>query len=413
MDITVTGRAAALFAALALYGLLSAPAPPEVRAVEAAIGALLLAGSGWRRPCAVATGHALRAPALPGWEAIGILSFAWLLWAPLVRGLTLGWEPAAVLRDVVPLGYLFLPVLLVPLLRGGEGGSDRRAGRWLAAGLALAGVLFALRWWRHAEWGFGAVGVRAMADGLRYFLNAPSVLFAAVALPMAALGLAARGGWARWLAAAALLVPAALCLGALAGAVHRMALGLALLGFLVSLPWWWRRAPLAVLGALLLAGAGALLLGDTMAGALAQVAEKNRLAGANARLDEAAAVLEQVARSPAAFLFGDGWGALIANPAVGGWRVAYTHTLVSYTLLKTGALGLMALAAYLAALAPSAWRLLRADPPLAAAVLAPLAMALGAHTSFKYLDCGLLLTLMVMAAEKTRVTGRRNGLAAA
>lgn len=399
-------RASALFAALALYGLLSAPAPPEVRAVEAVIGALLVASLGLERPLAVATGHALRAPALAGWEAVGALAFVWLLWAPLVRGLTLGWEVGAVLRDVVPLGYLFLPVLLVPLLkRGGPG-----AVRLLAAGLALAGVLFALRWWRHADWGFGAVGARAMADGLRYFLNAPSVLFAAVALPMAALGLAARGGWWRWGAAAALLVPAALCLGALAGAVHRMALGMALLGFLATVPWWWRRAPAAVLGGVLLIGAAVLLLGDTVAGALALVGEKNRLAGTNARIDEAIAVLEQVGRSLPAFLFGDGWGAQVANPAVGGWRVAYTHTLVSYALLKAGVLGLVAVVAYLAALAPVAWRLLRSNPPLAVAVLAPLSMALGVHTAFKYLDCGLLLTLMVLAAGETRTEEQRNVL---
>ena len=407
MGLTTPWRASGLFAALALYGLLSAPAPPEVRVVEAAIGALLMAVLGLERPLAVATGHALRAPDLPGWEAVGAAAFVWLLWAPLVRGLTLGWDGAAVLRDVVPLGYLFLPVLLVPLLRRGGPG----AVRLLAAGLTLAGVLFALRWWRQAEWGFGAVGMRAMADGLRYFLNAPAVLFAAVALPMAALGLVARGGWWRWGVAVALLVPAALCLGALAGTVHRMALGMALIGFLATVPWWWRRAPAAVLVGVLLAGAGALLIGDTMAGALALVGEKNRLAGTNARIDEAVAVLEQVGRSLPAFLFGDGWGAQIANPAVGGWRVAYTHTLVSYALLKAGVLGLIAVVAYLTALAPLAWSLLRANPPLAVACLAPLSMALGVHTAFKYLDCGLLLTLMVLAAEKTRMEEQRNGLA--
>ncbi|WP_448189810.1 hypothetical protein [Azospirillum sp. sgz301742] len=409
--LTTPWRASALFAALALYGLLSAPAPPEVRVVEAVIGALLLAGIGLERPLFVATGHALRVPDLAGWEAVGVAAFVWLLWAPLVRGLTLGWEAAAVLRDVLPLGYLFLPVLLVPLLRRGGPEAVSGAVRLLAAGLALAGVLFALRWWRQAGWGFGAVGMRPMADGLRYFLNAPSVLFAAVALPMAALGLAARGGWWRWGVAAALLVPAALCLGALAGTVHRMALGMALLGFLTTVPWWWRRAPAAVLAGVVLAGAGALLLGDSMAGALALVGEKTRLTGTNARIDEAAAVLEQVGRSLPAFLFGDGWGAQIANPAVGGWRVTYTHTLASYALLKGGLLGLVAVVAYLAALMPPAWNLLRTNPPLAVACLAPLSMALGVHTAFKYLDCGLLLTLLVLAAEETRTKEQRNVLA--
>ena len=406
---TAAWREWALVAALALYGLLSAPAPPEVRAVEVAIGALLLAAVGLIRPVMVATGHTLRAPGLPEWEAVGGAAFAWLLWAPLLRGLMLGWDMAAVLRDVVPLGYLFLPVLLVPLLRRGGAG----AVRLLAGGLVLAGVLFALRWWRQSAWEFDAVGARAMADGLRYFLNAPSVLFAAVALPMAALGLVVRGGWWRRAAAVVLLVPAMLCLGALAGAVHRMALGLAVLGCLASVPWWWRRAPVAVLAGGLAVGACVLLFGDVVAGALAQVAAKSRLIGANARFDEISAVLEQVTRSLPAFLLGDGWGALVANPAVGGWRVGYTHTLLSYALLKTGLLGVLALVAYLAALVPSAWALLRADPPLAVAVLAPLAMALGAHTSFKYLDCGLLLTLMVLAAENARNVERRNSLAEA
>ncbi|HYG89135.1 MAG TPA: hypothetical protein VD978_23070 [Azospirillum sp.] len=401
MVFITTWRAQALFAALALYGLLSAPAPPAVRLVEAAIGALLVVCVGIERPLMAATGHALRSTALPPWESVGTAAFVWLLWAPLVRGLTLGWEPEAIVRDVVPLVYLFLPVLLVPLLRC----AGPQAVPLLATGLTLAGVLFVLRWWRHTEWGFDTVGARAMGDGTRYFLNAPSVLFAAVVLPMTSLSLMARGGWWRWVLAFALLVPAALCLGALAGAVHRMALGVMLLAFLATVPWWWRRAPWALAWAAVLAASGAALFSDVALGALELVAEKNRLTGASARVEEAMAVLEQAGRSLPALLFGDGWGALIANPAVGGWRVAYTHTLLSYALLKAGVLGVLALTAYLAGLVPGALALLRANPPLAAAVLAPLSVALSAHTSFKYLDCGLLLTLMVLAAEKAEHKG--------
>lgn len=388
-------RVLALVAAVVLYGVLSWPAPPEVRVVEVAIAALLVAAAGIARPWAVVSGHALHRPGAPPWEATAVMAFAALLWPPLARGLALGAGMADVLRDVVPLIYLFLPVLLVPVLRR----AGPRAATALAMALAAAGVLFALRWWRQADWGFGAVGARAMSDGARYYLNAPSVLFAGIALPLASLGLAARGGLWRWGMALLLLVPAALCLGALAGAVHRMALGMAVLAFAAAGAWWLRRRPWLVLGWAAAALAATLLSDGLLTGAVQQVAEKSRLTGANTRFEEAAAVVELVGGSPWSLLIGEGWGALIANPAVGGWRVSYTHTLLSYVLLKAGLLGLAALLAYLLSLVPAALILLRGSPPMAWAVLPPLAMSLGLHTSFKYLDCGLLLTLLVLAGE--------------
>lgn len=383
-------------AALLLYGGVSVPAPPSLRWGEAAIGLLILLCVGWKRPLAVATGHALRGSGDAAWMAIAVAALGWLLWAPLLRGAALGWDAADILRDVVPLFYLFLPVLLVPALRP--------AGAWgvrlLAGGLALAGLLLALRWWKQAGWGFGAVGTRAMADGGAYLLNAPSVLFAGVALPALALSLVAVGGSARrWLAALACAAGGALCLGALAGAVHRTALGLAALSLTTVALWWVRRRPWMAAPLLLAAGFVAFTAGDGLVGAWQQAAEKTRLTGANTRWEEATAVIDHVVSSPWALLFGDGWGARIANPAVGGWRVGYTHTLVSYGLLKTGLLGVLALGAYLAALVRPWRRLLAQDPPLAMAVVPPLLMALCLHTSFKYLDTGVILSLMLLASE--------------
>ncbi len=394
--IVASWRAAGLFLALVLYGLLSAPAPAEIRPAEAAIGALLVLGVGVLRPLCVATGQTLLERASPPWEMPAVLALSVLLWCPLVRGVWLDWAPGDMMRDVVPLLYLFLPVLLVPMLRAAP---DRAVGL-LAGGLAVAGVGFALRWWKQADWGFGAVGLRAMADGGVYLLNAPSVLFAAIALPAFGIGMLTQGGWLRRAAGVASILGGLLCLVALAGAVHRMALGLAAVAFAALGLWWLRRAPLAGLGLAVAALLSVALFPETLFGALGQAAEKTRLAGANTRWEEAEAALGQALSSPAAFLFGQGWGALLANPAVGGWHVSYTHTLVTYALAKTGVIGLCALIAYLGGLAPRVLALLRSDPALGWAVSAPLLMALGAHTSFKYLDTGLLLTLAVLAAER-------------
>lgn len=390
-------RLAALCAALALYGFLSAPAPPEIRVVEAVVGALLVATVGVRTPMRLAA-----ARTLDGWwwEAVGTLAFLWLFWVPLLRGAWLGWGLGDVLRDLVPAVYLFVPLLLVPALRR----AGPHAVEALAAALMLAGLFFALRWWRQADWGFGAVGLRAMGDGRMYFLNAPSVLFAAIGLPASGLALAARGGWLRGLAGLVLgLVlglAGALCLAALAGAVHRMALVLALPALAGAALCHARRGRAGGIVLLALALLAAVGSADALSGAFGQLGEKTRLAGANTRWEEAMAAVEQAASSPATFLFGEGWGGLLANPAVGGWRVSYTHTLATYTLVKAGAFGLMALALWLGGLAPILWRALRADPPLALAALPPLAVSLLAHTSFKYLDTGILLTLLVLAGER-------------
>jgi len=388
--------ALSMAAALLLYGGLSVPAPPALRGVELSIGLLILLSIGWQWPLAVASGHALRTSSGVGWIPVAIVAFAWLLWVPLLRGAALGWEAVDILRDVVPLLYLFLPVLLVPALRA----AGPAAVRALAGGLGVAGLLLALRWWRQADWGFGAVGHRAMADGGVYLLNAPSVLFAAVALPAMALSLIGTGGRFRhWLAAIPCAIGGALCLAALAGAVHRTALGLALLSMAMIALWWARRKLWLALPLLIGLGLAVAAGGDALVGAWQQAAEKTRLTGINARWEETAAVIEHAVSSPWALLFGDGWGARIANPAVGGWRVSYTHTLASYSLLKTGLCGMVALAAYLGVLVRPWWRLLAADPPLALAVVPPLAMALCLHTSFKYLDTGVILTLMLLAAE--------------
>nr|WP_207457989.1 hypothetical protein [Azospirillum sp. SYSU D00513] len=399
-------RLSTLVLALAVYGALSVPAPPELRFAELAIGALLALTAGLWRPLTVVTGHALRGRGggRDAWELLGILALAWLLWVPLLRGAWQGWSLANTLRDVVPLLYLFLPVMLVPVLRRARDGAAGRpvpglAVDALALGLMLAGFLFVLRWWRQAGWEFEAVGARAMADGSAYVLNAPSVLFAAVGLPFAAAALARRGGMLRWGLAMLFLSAGLLCLAALAGAVHRVALGLAALAFLAVGARWAARVPLTMLLLAPVAGGLGWLFAGTLLGAVDLAIEKTRVTGANGRWEEAAAVLAQISRSPWSFLFGDGWGALVENPAVGGWRVSYTHTLVSYILAKAGALGLVALLAYFGAMAVRAAGLLRANPPLAWALLAPLAMALGLHTSFKYLDTGLLLTLMMLAAE--------------
>ena len=388
---------AALCGALLLQGAAGRPAPPLFRPeIEGVIALLLILAAGWRQPLAVALGGVGER-----WRMIGAGCLALLLWPSLVRAAWAGWPVGDMIRDIVPLLFLFLPLLLVPALRP----AGRAGALCLAAVLMLEGLFFVLRWWRHADWGFGAVGARVMADG-GYLLNAPSVLFAAVAWPLVALHCLERPSLWRSLGGLAALLAGVCCVAALLGAAHRLAFGLIVVAALVAL--WTRRRRLVWLWPVLaLATAVAVgLEGERLLGALARIVEKTRLAGGNARLEEATAALSAAGETLSGALFGAGWGARLENPAVGGWRVAYTHTFATYLLFKAGVVGLAAGVVWLTTLLPAAVRLWRRDAAWAVAVTAPLFVAFTAHTSYKYLDTGVLLSLLILlASERERKVG--------
>ncbi|MEI8393406.1 MAG: hypothetical protein WCF85_01630 [Rhodospirillaceae bacterium] len=393
--------------ALLAYGLLSAPAPQDFGSGELLVAVLMTFAVGIGRPAAFATGALLIHPTLRYRDTVGCVVFFLLLWLPLLRGVILEWETRTILRDILPLVFLFLPVLLVRE----RGFHSRRPVDILAGGLAAAGLAFTLRWWAGTGWAFGAIGLHPLSDGSQYLLNSPTVLFAALWLPIVAVTLLwpelagprlkTLKPMVRYALALLFLSLAVPIEAALAATVHRMALGMVAGSGLLFLIWCSRRTP----GPALLAAAGLsavlIAVGGPLTGALEMVAIKSQQVGWNERFAEMDAVLTQLGRSLLSLLFGDGWGTLVANPAVGGWRVSYTHSFATYLLLKTGIAGALTMLCWLAALAPSALRLLRYDTPLALAALPPVLGGLLLHTSFKYLCFGLLLTLVVSAAETT------------
>jgi hypothetical protein len=392
-------RMTGLIVALAVYGLFGVPAPGRLSWREIAVGGGLVLASGVIRPLLVGTGFMLIDQKARPHDVVGTAAFNYLLWVPLLRGALSGTDAEDIVRDIIPLIFLFLPVLLlVP--------TDSAGRRILAPGLAAVGVVFALRWWWPGM-AFRQVGSFVMPEGDGYLLNSPTVLFAAVWLPLLALERMERRPGPLSFALTLLLCGTAFIAGsALAGAVHRAALTMAAVAVTSFAAWRAPRKPL--LPMLLLAGLVAFaLVGGQLAGTIQQVAWKTETYGLNERSAEAAAVLEQVGESWSDLLLGQGWGALVRSPAVGGMWVSYTHSFATYMLLKTGLIGCLATLAYILSLVPASLRLMRTDPSLAVALTAPLGLGLFAHTSFKYMCFGLLLAVLSHGKiEANRVPGR-------
>ena len=120
-------RAGGLAVALAAYGLFGAPAPPGIGLAEVAVAGGLACALGVIRPICVGSGLMLIAPSARLHEVVGTAAFLYLLWVPLLGAAFAGAAPEDVVRDIVPLGFLFLPVLLAPA--GPLAGRLRHPGR--------------------------------------------------------------------------------------------------------------------------------------------------------------------------------------------------------------------------------------------------------------------------------------------
>ncbi len=383
----------ALAAAILLYGGLSSPTPDAPGRVEAAIGLLLILAVGPVGAAAAAFGAGLRPTAPLG--RLGPPLLAGLLWPPLVLGLARGWSAQDIVRDVLPLFYLFLPVLLAHRL------PPHRAVTAPAALLATLGVLLAARFL--AIVGAPALGLALPPpdDGQLYLANSPAVLFAAVLLPLLALdrGRPTPAGLLRRLACAA---GGLLALAALAVSLQRAALTLAGLGLAGGLLRAARRGPSGGLPVLCAGVVGLIGGGEWLVRLVTLLAEKTRLSGFNQHMGEVAAAGLAVGGAPETVLLGLGWGALIDSPAVPGIPVSFLHALPLYILVKAGLLGLGLLALYLAALTPGLRALGRRHPAIALAALPALTIGLLVQPTFKWLDFGLLLALPALALAEKR-----------
>lgn len=392
-------RAGALAAAILLYGAASAPAPPGLRLQEMLIFAGLILFIGWRGPLLLASGLSLfsRRPG-PGLAfRMASLVLVALLWLGMIRGLWNGWGITDMVRDVLPFLFLSLPVLLAPSLSRLSPAQFTR----LVDCAGWAGCALALRWWVGAGMALSALGSTSLGEGKEYLLNSALVPFAGVWLCLRAVSRPGGDAARLWRLSLPLLygLGGLACLLALAATIHRAALGLSLLAILLGL---WRVLARRPLFALLLGGGLVVLVvaaGVPLAGVAGLVAAKTESVGLNNRVGEVLAVLDQVGRDPLAFLIGDGWGALVANPAVGYWRVSYTHSALSYFLLKVGLLGLVGMALYVGTLAEQVARQAIVLPMLFLAAAPSLLIGCFLHTSFKYICFSLILSLVVSMPE--------------
>lgn len=389
-------RLTALIAALTAYGIGGSPTPDAIGGAEIFTGlALVFAAGGWRA-ARIFNGFETGA----GWEKAGFALFLYGITVPLIAGVACGNSAGGIARDLLFFIFLLLPLFLMGLC------AYRRSYLVpVTVAVAGAGLLFSAR--VLAPVFAGVAGpvwyLRPPADPF-YLANAPTVIFAFLLLA----GTAGKRIYdlpgLREVAAAGLLAALSFFpLAAMALITQRASMGVIVLSavFLSLIALWRnpRRAvlPLAVLALAAWAGWDAV---NFIGG---EAARKTAAVGLNMRWAEAAAVMDSMTGSPWAVLFGRGWGATVASPAVGGMTVNFTHSLLTTAFLKTGACGLALILFYVFHIIKLLWRLLWVNPVMAFALAGPLVIDTLLYASFKSLDFGLILLLAVLWGTAAKV----------
>ncbi len=385
-------RFASLCLAMIFYAIWGSPTPDNPGRLEFVIGALLVLAVGPSevvRLMSFHSGHELL------WQRAGQALLFYSVSVPVLLAIFFGNGIGNMLRDIFPFLFFMMPLFLDRLV-------CRRPHylRILAGCAVFVGLMFA---WRSLVPDLGPEGVRlfgrAVPQDFLYLTNAPTVLFAALLLLGLSFNRLAGPPRCLMFAAAALLI-SILPLMAMASVIQRASIAYVVLALLylsvhlfITRPY---RLLLPALAFLCFALALSPLIGEwlQLAGA------KTAAVGQNMRLQEAAAVIDTLDDGLFTALFGRGWGATFASPAVGGVTVNFTHSLITAVWLKTGLVGLLLSAVYLAGLVVGIVRLIVLHPVWGLALAGPVAINVFLYASYKSLDFGLVLLLAAAAAPQ-------------
>lgn len=372
------------FLALFVYGVFGSPTPDSFGWVEVVVGAGLLIAAG---PLQVLQRFGTRPQGL--WQSVAPILLVYGLSIPVISGVASGHEVSVILRDIIPFLFLLLPYFML----GWQGGSvsEKMA---VTAVIAFIGVAFGVRLIMPVL--LDGAGFANAPDAL-YLSIAPTVVFAAIFLTgVAGHLLYRRVGLTSVVMAGAFLLLALLPLSGMAMTLQRASLGLTAAGLLLLLVIGAVRRPMRVIAPGIFCVVLLMIFAPSVGSILDSLLQKQAMVGSNMRIQEFQAVADTMDDSILHVLFGRGWGASVASPAVGGVVVNFTHSLLTSYWMKTGLVGLLLVLVYLGGLASGLVRMIRVQPVLAVALFVPLVIDVILYASFKSLDFGLILLLLAL-----------------
>lgn len=324
------------------YAFFSSSTPDSLSLAEIiiAIGLLTLTGI---KGFFVVTGLSFRYPnAIKKDLFLENIIFLYLLYVPLMVGLLHGNKVVDILRDVIPLLYLFLVLFFYPILK-----QDYRLFiNILTIFICAIGVVFSIRHISSIDT-FLAIGETINLGDKNYFVMDPAIIFASTFLLTYGISIlvlsskqVAKGSIIFFLGIIAF--------SSILSTIVRAQIALVGFSLLVTVIILLMKAKLKqliiVLTVILLFLCVPI---KNLIGVYSFCTKKTIKAGVlNNRDAETSATLKAAATTKKNAILGKGWGGLVKSMATNGSYVRFTHCVYTYFILKGGFLGLLAIIAY-------------------------------------------------------------------
>lgn len=382
-------RICAFGLALLLYALWGSPTPNNPDWVEAAIAVLLIISIGWE---AIQHNFSFTLEKREEyWTLAAKIFFLYGVFVPLIMGAINGLSFQVIARDLIAFIFLCTPLFFYHFIK------TKKAEDIFLGLCILIGLLFAIR-----------VLVPHFllfknTTELLYLANSPLVLMCTIFLA----GLAAYQAFQTITLRRVFKILALACLASLPliamfvdlqrasfAALLLSSVSLGVIGFI--------KAPYKMIVPVIIGIVCFLIFQDYALNLLNNVNLKTSQVGLNMREQELMAVWNTASETTLSLLFGQGWGSYFASPAVGYLNVTFTHSLLSYLLLKTGLIGLCLCLVYLYFIFEKLVRLYCSNPVKGNALIWPFIIPIFLYASHKSFDYGLLLTLILVLSKRQK-----------
>ncbi|MEZ5528806.1 MAG: hypothetical protein R3E57_02505 [Porticoccaceae bacterium] len=380
------------FVILFLYSVFSSPFPKVPGLVEMVLGSgLIVAVLSHKNLFALLQGRVKREDVF---SLVSLIIFTYFLIVPSLNFVLGDWELNDYVRDLVPLIYLSLPFLI----RHGSISSDSR--NIFLFGLIFSGVAFSVRYFYESGLQLNQIGKIVCFDNDGYYPFDPTVTFSMIyCLCCAFLGKVSL------LLRILLMTSGLVCAAALFGVAQRAPIGLLILS--MSILFFAETAFMRLFVVLLVAIAVWIFFEGAIESVFSVLIEKQLVYGDNNKIAEFKDVLSAL-DTPTKIFFGLGWGALFDSSAYDG-LTSNTHSIISYFIVKTGAIGSLFLFIYISFFLVSAVKLFLNDRVLALSIVSALFIGLLLQPTYKTLSFGILLLVLSQLGGRQNVEFERLG----
>ncbi len=346
------------------------------------------------------------------WEKILIIVAMVLAVGLLIIGLINKHPLFDIARDLIPLLYLFLPVMIFstiakePLLW--------RKG--IAALLVFSAIAMTIRYWAYPETNFSMIGKEYLPFGKGMFVFEPCTIFSSTLLITFPL----VGSTGLRKSIDIILRIAMFCAGMFmltlpVAAIMRGQIILVLIAVTITAGYKIytvdpKKRYYIITGVGLSLIVICLIFFHEIIYFAKILLLKFQHAGLNMKDEEAMRIIKQAVSSPAALIFGKGWGATFLNPATGDAEYTrFTHNVFTYFLLKGGLTGVALFGIYFVWIIKLLIKALKdVNLPIFFAILNTLIIHFMLEGGFKLLSMGLIISILYtfnMSKEKETTVG--------